>query len=185
VDEIVFDKKDKSILLFDSQYKSAKFYRRKDKSLGFSVKAPKIYKEISSVKDFMIKGTVGNLESFYMCKTYLLLEERESLNSIKIPIVEDFSIDLSHIDMCALKSKDKTVIDFFVVVENSKDEIIRKEKIKYIHGVYKKDNYFEHIEFKKSKATHHFLLTITPFNNLKIESYSIPNAIDTQVIPEK
>src|SRR5699024_11540843 len=59
-----------------------------------------------------------------------------------------------------------------------KKEIIRKAKIKYKNSNYKKDNYYAHKVLNKPNDDEvHFLVTTTPFDNLKIETFVIPKEI--------
>lgn len=177
-------------IIDDSQHKKIKFYRRKDHSLGMTVSRPVLKKSISAINEFVLEGHIGSLELFDDCKAYLLLEERESLKSIKVPISNNFSISLLDVDLIDLKTKDKTIIDFFVVIENEDKQFVRKEKIRYEDSVYKKDNYFGYkILNDLNQNQHHFLITITPYHNLKLESFTIPNHIhipeDTKVKDKK
>src|SRR5699024_5925615 len=110
---------------------------------------------------------------------YFYIEERESLNFTKIAIDNNFNLNLSEIDLISLKSKGKTILDFYIVIENAEGEIVRKEKIKYEHANYKKDNYYSHwYKEDQENNKHHFLITTTPFNNLKIETFVINKDIE-------
>ncbi|MCZ2258661.1 CDP-glycerol glycerophosphotransferase family protein [Sporosarcina sp. G11-34] len=162
----------------DSQVITLKFYKQKDHSLGLKVTKPVIRRMIVGINDFKIKGFVLLLNRFIQCQAFLLLEERDSGASIKVPIHNRFSVDLMKLDLVQLKSKDKTIIDFYIVVENSESQVIRKEKIAYRHADYKKDTYYEYQMIEDADQNeHHFLLTTTPFDNLKIESFTILNDI--------
>lgn len=163
----------------DSQYVNVKFYKRRDKSLGLRVSRPVIKKSISTINDFQLIGYIGSLDRFVDSQAFLLLEDRISLKSIKIPISNHFTIDLLKWNLIDLKGKDKTVIDFYVIVENMVGDVIRKEKIRYRRSDYKKDNYYGHeIIEDTAKNQHHFLITTTPYNNLKLESFTVSNDID-------
>ncbi|WKA54029.1 CDP-glycerol glycerophosphotransferase family protein [Planococcus shixiaomingii] len=162
----------------DSQLIKMRFYRRKDQSLGLKVFRTKLKKMITSINNFQIEGTIGSIQDFIGSSAYLYIEDRISFTSLKVPIENQFLIDLKNLDLISLKSKDKTVLDFFVVIENSEGKIIRKEKIKYSHAIYKKDSYYSHIvENDAENNEHHFMITTTPFGNLKIETFAIPNTI--------
>jgi len=160
----------------DSQILTLKFYKQKDRSLGLKVMKPYIRRRITGIEDFKIRGFVLLLNRFVECQTFLLLEERDSGVSIKIPVLNRFSIDLMQLDLMQLKSKDKTIIDFYVVVEDKDAQVIQKEKIAYRHSDYKKDNFYDYQVIEDaSQNEHHFLLTTTPYDNLKLESFTIPN----------
>ncbi|WLV24905.1 CDP-glycerol glycerophosphotransferase family protein [Aciduricibacillus chroicocephali] len=160
--------------VIDSQSVSVSFYRRKDASLGVQLPRPKLRKQIRDIKGSRIKGELGSLGRFIDCRVFLLIEERETGLAKELEIERQFSIDLQTINLCDLKSKGKTVLDFYIVLKNSVDEIIRKEKIKYEHADYRKDNFYGHwTEQDLDGNLHHFLLTTTPFDNLKIETFVI------------
>src|SRR5690606_31603500 len=107
-----------------------------------------------------------------------MIEDRLSQDSLQVPITGEFTVDLNGLDLIGIKSKDKTVLDLFVVIENSAGEIIRKEKIRYSKANYKKDNYYSHkIQYDEENNEHHFMITTTPFNNVKVESFAIRHHI--------
>ncbi len=167
----------------NSQLITVKFYKRKDKSLGVKLSVPKLKKMITQVKgDFIISGYVGPLDRFVNCTSHLMIEDRYSMEAINFSVDRNFTVDLSSIDLVDLKSKDKTVLDFFIVIKDRNETIIRKEKIKYKYSNYKKDNYYGRYQAQDAiRDTHHFLITTTPFNNLKLESFKIPKNI---ILPE-
>lgn len=170
----------------ESQLVDILFYKRKDKSLGLKVSKPRIQKMITKVEDFVLYGYVEKLENFIGCKSYLLIEERGSLESIKIPIERNFKVDLLQFNLVDLKSKSKSIMDIFILVENGSNEIIRKEKIKYKYSDYKKDNYYSHQVIKDNKMNqHHFLITTTPFDNIKIETFVISSEFILPKDPSK
>ncbi|MFD1037151.1 CDP-glycerol glycerophosphotransferase family protein [Virgibacillus byunsanensis] len=165
-----------------SQIVSLSFYKRKDFSLGIKVSEPRLKKMITKIDKFNVSGTLGSTLNFINCDAYLYIEERNSQEAIKVPIEGSFNIDLNSLNLIKLKSKDKTIFDFYVVVLNKEKEIIRKEKIKYKFSNYKKDNYYDYMSIEDNDLNkHHFLITTTPFNNLKIETFSIPSNI---VVPK-
>ena len=162
-------------VIADSQYVKLRFYKRKDKSLGLKLSRPKLRKAINEIDGFRLDGMIGSTEEFIDSKAYLLLEDRLSLESLQVPIQNDFTIDLEEWDLIRLKSKDKTIFDFFIVIETDSGVVIRKEKIKYRHAAYKKDNFYSYKVMRDAEHNeHHFMITTTPFNNLKIETFTIP-----------
>lgn len=168
-------------VIADSQYLKLRFYRRKDKSLGLKLSRPKLRKGINDINGFRLDGFVGSTDEFIDSTTYLLLEDRLSLESRQVPIYDNFTINLEDWNLIGLKSKDKTIFDFFVVIENDKGEVIRKEKIKYRKADYKKDAFYSYkVLMDQEQNEHHFMITTTPFNNLKIETFTVPADI---VIP--
>lgn len=165
-------------VISNSQFVKLRFYRRKDLSLGLAMKQAKLKKAIREVKDFQLEGVIGSIEEFIGSKAYLMFEDRLSQDSLQVPITGEFTVDLNDLDLIGIKSKDKTVLDLFVVIENSTGEIIRKEKIRYSKANYKKDNYYSHkIQYDEENNEHHFMITTTPFNNVKVESFAIRHHI--------
>src|SRR5699024_2875398 len=161
-----------------SQIVRSSFYIRKDASLGFKIKAPKLRRQVTKIENFNVSGYIGSLTEFVDCRAYLYIQERNSQEAEKVSIDSIFNVDLKSLDLFKLKSKGKTIFDFFVVLLNQENDIIRKEKIKYKYADYKKDNYYDYISIlDNNRNEHHFLITTTPFNNLKIETFTIPNNI--------
>ncbi|MCM3610378.1 CDP-glycerol glycerophosphotransferase family protein [Planococcus sp. MERTA32b] len=162
-------------VIADSQYVKLRFYKRKDKSLGLKISRPKLRKAISDIDGFRVDGTIGSTDEFIDATAYLLLEDRFSLESRQVPIHDNFRVDLEEWNLIGLKSKDKTIFDFFVVVETDAGEVIRKEKIKYRKADYKKDAFYSYKVLRDEEDNeHHFMFTTTPFNNLKIETFTVP-----------
>ncbi|WP_422123959.1 CDP-glycerol glycerophosphotransferase family protein [Planococcus sp. X10-3] len=165
-------------VIADSQYMKLRFYKRKDKSLGLKLSRPKLRKAIQDIDGFRLDGFIGSTDEFIDSTAYLLLEDRLSLEARKIRINDNFTIDLEDWDLIGLKSKEKTIFDFFVVIETDNGDVIRKEKIKYRKADYKKDNYYSYKVIRDAAQNeHHFMITTTPFDNLKIETFTIPAAI--------
>src|SRR5699024_2479632 len=64
--------------------------------------------------------------------------------------------------------------------------VITKAKITYKFSDYKKDNYYDQKVITKDNGDHvHFLVTTTPFNNLKVETFVVPKELDTRVVRNK
>lgn len=165
-------------VISNSQFVKLRFYRRKDLSLGLAMTQAKLKKTIHEVNDFQIQGIIGSIEEFIGSKAYLMIEDRLSKASLQVPITGEFTVDLNSLDLVGIKSKDKTVLDLFVVIENGAGEIIRKEKIRYNKAHYKKDNYYSYKKQSDIQGNeHHFMITTTPFNNVKVESFTIPSHV--------
>lgn len=154
------------------------FYKRKDTALGFKVTRPRIQRQITEIEDFKVEGFIKGRENFSGCSTYMIFEDRYSKEAVHLPIDEDFNIDLTKLDLKSIKSKDKTIIDVFIAMISEEGETVRKEKIKYKFSDYKKDNYYgSHSEKSGEGNVHYHLITTTPFDNLKIETFTIPTEI--------
>lgn len=165
-------------VVFNSQFIKMKFYRRKDLSLGLSITSSKLKKSIRSIEDFQIGGRIASIEDFIESTAYLMIEDRFSQESVKVEIAGEFTVDLNGLDLLGIKSKDKTVLDVFVVIENVEGQVIRKEKIRYVHAHYKKDHFYSHQKvYDAENNEHHFMITTTPYNNVKIETFAIKSHI--------
>lgn len=169
-------------VVFNSQFIKMRFYRRKDLSLGLSLTSSKLKKSIHSVEDFQIEGKLASLEEFIESTAYLLFEDRFSQESVQVQIAGEFTVDLNNLDLLGIKSKDKTVLDVFVVIEDVDGVVIRKEKIRYEHAHYKKDNFYSYKKvYDAENNEHHFMITTTPYNNVKIETFTIKNDIQLPI----
>ncbi|MGB2993597.1 MAG: CDP-glycerol glycerophosphotransferase family protein, partial [Paenisporosarcina sp.] len=165
-------------VVFNSQFIKMRFYRRRDFSLGLSLTSSKLKKSIHSVENFQIEGKLASTDEFIESTAYLMFEDRFSQESVQVPIAGEFTVDLNDLDLLGIKSKDKTVLDVFVVIENVDGVVIRKEKIRYVHAHYKKDNFYCHKKvYDAENNEHHFMITTTPYNNVKIETFTIKNDI--------
>lgn len=157
------------------------FYKRKDTALGFKVTRPRMRRQVTEIDGFNFEGFIKGEENFIDCQTYMIFEDRYSKDSIQLRIDKEFDINLTDLDLISIKSKDKTILDVFVAMIHTDGEIVRKEKIKYKFSDYKKDNYYGSYTEKDNEGNvHYHLITITPFDNLKIETFSIPKEV---VIP--
>ncbi|WP_051683096.1 CDP-glycerol glycerophosphotransferase family protein [Salinicoccus luteus] len=158
------------------------FYRRRDDLLGFKVTRRHLRRQVTGIQDFSFEGYIGGDEAFIDSTPYMTFVDRYSEDSIRTEISSEFTVDLKTVDLISIKSKDKTIIDVFIEIIHSSGEVLRREKIKYEHSDYRKDNYYDlHEVIDDAGNVHHHLITTTPYNNLKIESFMIPASVD---IPE-
>ena len=168
----------KEVINYNFEAMKIWFYKRKDNGLGFKATRPRLRRQVTEIEGNELSGFVSGLEHFVDSKIYIIFEDRYSKEQILLPIENDFSIDLSLIDFIQLKSKGKTIIDLFVGIVHDSGEIVRQVKIKYEFADYKKDNYygvFDKVDDEGNR--HYFLITTTPFDNLKIETFLIPSGI--------
>ncbi|MDY0404625.1 hypothetical protein P5G51_003670 [Virgibacillus sp. 179-BFC.A HS] len=164
--------------IIDSQKIKFTFYRRDDASLGLKAKKPKLERTITSIQDFTVAGQIGAIDGFPNCNAFLYIEEQQTLKAVKVPISGDFQVDLPTLDLVACKQKKKTFFNLFVAIMHEDGRIIRKEKIKYAHADFRKDNYYAHTTMKDDAGNvHHFLITTTPYHNMKIETFTIPHNV--------
>lgn len=173
LDELGFG--ERRVLDFEHENIKLWFYKRKDKALGFKVSRPRFKRQVTEIDQFNFDGFIRGTENFIDCQPYLIIEDRYSKENIIVEAEEEFNINLAELNLKEIKSKDKTILDVFVAMVHSDGDIIRKEKIKYQFSDYKKDNYYgSRTETDSEGNTHYYLITTTPFDNLKIETFSIP-----------
>ncbi|GAB3063725.1 CDP-glycerol glycerophosphotransferase family protein [Salinicoccus sesuvii] len=155
------------------------FYQRRDGLLGFNVAERPLRRQVTEIDDFTMQGYLKGLDAFIDATPYLSFVDRYSLESVRVEIDRLFRVDLKSLDFTQIKSKEKTVIDLFVEIIHSDGTVLRKEKIKFKHSVYKKDTHYGRHEVTDSDGNvHYHLITTTPFNNLKIESFMIPKSVE-------
>ncbi|WP_229720064.1 CDP-glycerol glycerophosphotransferase family protein [Oceanobacillus neutriphilus] len=168
-------------VIYNSQEYVLRVYRRKDKSMGsIIVRKPKLRRLMKSVKDFRLSGFIGNLHVFKDCTFYLAVEDRNTLDIVEYPLTEEnFEVSIAAEDLIKVKGKEKSILDFFITVKDAEGNTIRKDKIKYELADYRKDNYYESIKEKDEYGNkHYFLVTTTPFDNMKIETFTIPKGVN-------
>jgi len=171
--------------IIENQSVNVTFYRRKDASLGVRMPRPKLRKQITYINEDRIRGQIGSLDNFIDCELLLFIEERESGEAIELEIENKFEVKLQDLHLSDLKSKGKTVLDLFIVLKNNDSQIIRKEKIQYSDADYKKDSFYGDWKEADDFGMHYFLLTTTPFDNLKIETFLVSNDIAIPEDPSK
>ncbi|WP_445667707.1 CDP-glycerol glycerophosphotransferase family protein [Oceanobacillus sp. FSL W8-0428] len=168
-------------VIYNSQEYVLRIYRRKDKSMGsIIVRKPKLRRLIKSADNFHFSGFIGNLQVFKDCTFYLAVEDRNTLDIVEYPLTEEhFEVPITAVDLIKVKGKKKSILDFFITVKDAEGNTIRKDKIKYERADYRKDNYYESIkENDEYGNTHYFLITTTPFANMKIETFTIPKDVN-------
>lgn len=104
---------------------------------------------------------------------YITFEERISQNKYEMPIYRgEQSIDIPYNQIQQLKTASKNIIDIFITIYDGQD-VVRKEKIKYRAGIYKKDNYITISKRSFDNKKVYYMFTLTPFKNIKIESFEV------------
>ncbi|MGW7808453.1 CDP-glycerol glycerophosphotransferase family protein [Staphylococcus xylosus] len=104
---------------------------------------------------------------------YITFEERSSKNKYEKEIYRgEQDIEIPYKALEKLKTTSKNIIDIFVSIYDD-TSLIRKEKIKFKKGVYKKDNYITLKEKNLDNKRVYYMLTLTPFKNIKIESFEL------------
>lgn len=134
---------------------------------------PKIKTGVNSV-------TEDNLNIYFQPDTiyktfqyYITFEERSSQNRYEQEIhIGEQDIEIPYKEIESLKTTSKNIIDIFISIYDD-TILIRKEKIKFRKGVYKKDNYITLKEKKSGNNWVYYMVTLTPFKNVKIESFEL------------
>lgn len=165
---------------------SIKFYQRVDGYLGFSLKRPKIKRLVNAIDGLNFKGYIKGHQNFKDLQQSIILVERLSEQEYIIAIENEFNLKIDPENLIEIMSESKTIIDLYVGYVNENGETIRKAKIEYQHSNYKKDNYYSHVSVRnKNGDLVNFLVTTTPFNNLKIETFVVPSEINTSQFNRK
>lgn len=104
---------------------------------------------------------------------YLTFEERVSKSSYHVLIDRgEQEIDIPYSEIEKLKTISKNIVDVYISIYDNQ-KIIRKEKIKFKKGVYKKDNYLTLKTEKFDSKRVYYMFTLTPFKNIKIETFEV------------
>lgn len=173
-------------VMFMDEVLTAHFYKRRDDYLGFNVKRPKLLRRVTEIKDFTFTGFVKEKGKFNSTSTVMIFEDRFSGEQYIEPIEKKFNVELNVEKLLQIMSRNKTVIDVFVGLLDDNLEVITKAKITYKFSDYKKDNYYDQKVITKDNGDQvHFLVTTTPFNNLKVETFVVPKELDTRVVRNK
>lgn len=139
-------------------------------------KKPKIRSGVNTVEEDELNIYFQPHEVYRHCDYYLTFEERESANQYQIPIrrgEQDIPIDYAALNQ--LLTKKKSIIDVFITIYDG-DELVRKDKIKFKEGIYKKDSVYTLKKYKEGNYTTFFMLTLTPFKNIKFETFELSDA---------
>ncbi|GAA3729342.1 CDP-glycerol glycerophosphotransferase family protein [Salinicoccus jeotgali] len=162
------------------------FYCRRDNLLGFKVSQKRLKRLVTDIENFRFKGFIEGSESFIESQAYLSFSDRYSQDVTRIKIDNNFDIDLKNVDFVDVKSKDKTVLDVYVEIIHNSGKVLRKVKIKYKFSKYKKDNYYASHNVQDSEGNlHYHLVTTTPFDNLKLESFKVPANVKIPLSTER
>ncbi|CAL29307.1 CDP-glycerol glycerophosphotransferase family protein [Staphylococcus carnosus] len=141
-------------------------------------KKPKIKAGVNTIEEDALNIYFQPHEVYRHCDYYVTFEERESTNQYQIPIrkgEQDIPIDYAALNQ--LLTKKKSIIDVFITIYDG-DELVRKDKIKFKEGIYKKDSVYTLKKHKEGANTTFFMLTLTPFKNIKFETFALS---DTQI----
>lgn len=136
-------------------------------------KKPKLKLGVNAVNEQILSIYFQPNRVYEQFQYYLTFEERNSQNSYHISIERgEHDIKIPYNELEKLKTISKNIVDIFISIYDDQ-KLIRKEKIKYRAGTYKKDSYLTLREEKNQGKRIYYMFTLTPFKNIKIESFAI------------
>ncbi|MGW7778317.1 CDP-glycerol glycerophosphotransferase family protein [Staphylococcus xylosus] len=168
----------KSLNYNNYYYNSGEIYHlqilKKNGITMFSSK-PNIKMGINSVNEKSMNIYFQPNKIYETFQYYITFEERSSQNNYEMPISRgEQKIDIPYEEIQKLKTSPKNIIDIFITIYNDKT-LIRKEKVKYRAGTYKKDNYLAINKRNINNKRVYYMITLTPFKNIKMESFEVDN----------
>lgn len=166
---------------YEDEYLFTHFYRRKDNYLGFRVSRPRIKRRITDIKNFKLQGFIKGRNSFHEVENVIIFEDRHSQEMFVHSIDDKFNYKIDTQEIINIMSRDKTIIDLYIGIRNKKGKIVARAKLPYKNSNYKKDNFYDLKIIKEKGRDVYLLITTTPFNNLKIETFVVPKSINTNV----
>ena len=166
---------------YEDEYLTTHFYRRKDNYLGFRVSRPRIKRRITDIKNFKLKGFIKGRKSFHEVENVIIFEDRHSQEMVVNPIDDKFNYEIDAHEIINIMSRDKTIIDLYIGIRNKEGKIVARAKLPYKNSNYKKDNFYDLKIIKQKNREVYLLITTTPFNNLKIETFVVPKSVNTNV----
>lgn len=108
-------------------------------------------------------------------KHYMTFEERGSGCTFDIKLNRgEQDIIIPYHEFEKLRTARKNIIDVFVTIYDGQ-KLIRKEKIRYRNVDYKKDEVLTLKEIENNIGKAYYMATITPFKNIKFESFEMSN----------
>jgi len=149
---------------------------RKKNGITIDCSKPKIKAGVNSLTKDKLNIYFQPNAIYETFQWFITFEERASKNTYEKEIhrgEQDIKIPYKEIE--SLKTTSKNIIDIFISIYDDKS-LIRKEKIKFTKGVYKKDNYITLRERKLDNKRVYYMFTLTPFKNIKIESFELTYA---------
>lgn len=143
--------------------------------VNISSSKPKIKMSVNSITNQKLNIYFQPHVIYETFQYFITFEERLSQNKYELPISrgeQDIEIPYGKIE--DLKTTSKNIIDIFISIYDGPN-LIRKEKIKFRKGVYKKDNYITLKEKIIDDKRVYYMFTLTPFKNIKMESFELTN----------
>ena len=166
---------------YEDEYLTTHFYRRIDNYLGFRVSRPRIKRRITDIKNFKLQGFIKGRNSFHEVENVIIFEDRHSQEMVVNTINDKFNYEIDAQEIINIMSRDKTIIDLYIGIRNKEGKIVVRAKLPYKNSNYKKDNFYDLKIIKEKDRDVYLLITTTPFNNLKIETFVVPKSVNTNV----
>lgn len=134
---------------------------------------PKIKMGINSITEDQLDIYFQPPTIYETFQYYITFEERESQRKFEQEIKRgEQSVDVPYTEIERLKTSSKTIIDIFISIYDG-ETLVRKDKIRFKRGIYKKDNYLTLKSFHSEQCHTYYMFTLTPFKNIKIESFEL------------
>lgn len=134
---------------------------------------PKIKLGINSLNEDNLNVYLQPNKIYETFQYFITFEERSSHNKYEMEIHRgEQNIRIPYDEIEYLRTSSKNIIDIFISIYDG-TTLIRKEKIKYREGIYKKDNYITLKQQKLGNKQVYYMMTLTPFKNIKIESFEL------------
>lgn len=149
---------------------------KKSPSVTFVAKKPKVKMGVNTVSHEQLNIFYQPHPIYDRYQSYFTFEERASQQRYEMPITrgeQDITIPYEALE--TLKSSPKNIIDVFITVYDG-ETMVRKDKIKFKLGDYKKDNYLTYKVLERDGKRAYYMLTLTPFKNIKFESFELTDA---------
>lgn len=149
---------------------------KKSPSVTFVAKKPKVKMGVNTVSHEQLNIFYQPHPIYDRYQSYFTFEERASQQRYEMPITrgeQDITIPYEALE--TLKSSPKNIIDAFITVYDG-ETMVRKDKIKFKLGDYKKDNYLTYKVLERDGKRAYYMLTLTPFKNIKFESFELTDA---------
>lgn len=134
---------------------------------------PKIKVGVNSITEDNINIYFQPNTIYENFQSFITFEERSSQKRYEKEIhIGEQDIEIPYKEIENLKTTSKNIIDIFISIYDGTN-LIRKEKIKFTKGIYKKDNYITLKEQNLGYKRVYYMVTLTPFKNIKIESFEL------------
>ena len=158
---------------FNSEEQMHQINIRKKNGIAIDFSKPKIKVGVNSLTEDKLSIYFQPNAIYETFQWFITFEERASKNIYEREIDRgEQDIEIPYKEIESLKTSSKNIIDIFISIYDDRS-LIRKEKIRFPKGVYKKDNYITLKERKLDNKRVYYMFTLTPYKNIKIESFEL------------